>query len=137
MGFYADSSWDIKITGDINELAAEIKKRGYNEGWLDSEEHESVDFVINALRNCNEDTDFDTFEDDTVIRGWGGGKMLSLASDNDFLGLLARYCVGTSDWKSDEGYWRVRFYGDGKFSEFPGDVRYPDDPDDEKGWEKA
>lgn len=133
MGYYADSTWGIKITGNIHELAKEIKEHNFDEGWMSLEEgDDDIDTILDAFRNCNEDTDFSVSDDGLTISGWGGGKMLSLASNDEFWSTLARYCVGISDWRgSDYGdYWRIRLYGDGRFSHFSGVVRYPDDTDD-------
>lgn len=137
MGYYADSVWNIKITGNLADLANEIKEQGFDQGWrlfpADEEikgVEEDIDVLLDAMRECNEDTDFSVSDDNRKITGWGGGKMLSQASDNSFWRTLSKYCTGTIDWKSnegDDGFSRVRLYGDGNFDEFQGYIVYPED----------
>jgi len=135
MGYYADSTWNITVTGDIDALASEIKSLGYADGWTlfisaspTVDDRDSVGVLRDAVTNCNEDSNVEFSDDGRSFSGWGGGKMLSQASDDDFWATLAKYCTGTVDWRGeDNSLWRVRLYGNGEFKDLPGIIVYPDD----------
>ena len=120
MGYYAESEWYVKITGDMEKLADAL-----SEYVLTTDDMTSVDVVEYAASECNEDAEIKI--EDGVLSGWGGGKMLSLASNDVFWKTLSTYAEGTIDWRSSDGYWRVRLYGDGTFQTFDGEVVYSED----------
>ena len=128
MGYYADSTWDLTLMGDPDDFATDLKP--FVPHYREPSDY-SIDTVIAVLSKCNENTDITYDEDKATISGWGGGKCLSLADDNDFWSVVAKYCVGTVDWVGeDKTYSRLRLYGDGTFRDFLGEIVYPDDADD-------
>jgi len=128
MGYHAQSDWNLTIKTSLPELAADIR------AMLDGKTYwplstDDSDLLHNLMGEMSEDADSQVRLDESgrgTWQGWGGGKCLTLASEDSVWSMLAKHCVGTVDWcGEDESYWRIRLYGNGEFREFAGQIVYP------------
>jgi hypothetical protein len=130
MGYYAQSDWNLTIVTSLPDLAADIRNMLDGHTYWPLSEADA-DLPHDLMREVNEEADAQVRVDASgkgTWRGWGGGKCLSLASDDSVWSMLAKHCVGTVDWHGeDESYSRIRLYGNGEFREFAGEVVYPQD----------
>ncbi len=132
MGYYAQLDWNLTIVTSLPELAADIRTMLDGKTYWPLSTDDS-DLLHDLMREMSEDADSQVRLDGAgrgSWQGWGGGKCLTLASDDSVWSMLAKHCVGTVDWHGeDESYARIRLYGNGEFREFAGEVVYPLDTD--------
>ena len=135
MGWYADTAWDITIRTSVADLCNAVADA------LETIDPDRTRDDVSALRDhadlsyltgqFNETSDVRIT--DTGFTAWGSGKAYSPGEPPlfnpgskcnqggfDLYTVMAQHCMGTIDWLStDEDHrWRVRFPGDGTWSEY-------------------
>lgn len=125
MGYYAQSDWNLTIKTSVFELEAAVMSYFSDDPYELDDDSDVLSYLMHQM---NEDAECSVVVSKGTAHwsGWGGGKCLTLASDDSVWSMLAKHCVGTVDWHGeDESYSRIRLYGNGEFREFAGEVVYP------------
>lgn len=134
MGWYADTKWDIEFRdeADIIPCYQEVWE-AYDGGTPRWTIRGNVDItLLGGVFN----EEFDLALTGRRLFGTGYGKAYNYGPDSDegfstgkgLYSILAKYVTGTMDWQSEDGdYWRIRFFGDGRWADYAGKIVYPAD----------